>query len=133
MEFRKNEWWGKIIRWNFFDFNCFFPTNPDSIVDITQSFITMKSKVRLSSSSFFMPIIASVFQPTFLCIIRFRKKRDSKNIVSHSINICLSKNKGFKASNFSLSAIKSCEISRVKIWCVKIVMYERNSFHRTGP
>ena len=61
------------------------------------------------------------------------KKKDSKNFVSHSINICLSKNKGFKTSNFSLSAIKSCEISRVKIWCVKIVMYERNSFHRTGP
>ena len=98
-----------------FDFNCFFPTNPDSIVDITQSFITMKSKVRLSSSSFFMPIIASVFQPTFL-YNPISKKKDSKNFVSHSsINICLSKNKGFKASNFSLSAIKSCEISRVKI------------------
>ena len=116
-----------------FDFNCFFPTNPDSIVDITQGFITMKSKVRLSSSSFFMPIIASVFQPTFLCIIRFRKKRLNKHCFTFYYYICLSKNKGFKASNFSLSAIKSCEISRVKIWCVKIVMYERNSFQRTGP
>ena len=68
------------------DFNCFFPTNPDSIVDITQCSITMKSKVRLSSSSFFMPIIASVFQPTFPCIPNPISKQKR---FSNSININL--------------------------------------------
>ena len=67
-----------------FDFNCFFPTNPDSIVDITQGFITMKSKVRLSSSSFFMPIIALVFQPTdFPLYNPIKKKKKTQKTIFH--------------------------------------------------
>ena len=72
-----------------FDFNCFFPTNPDSIVDITQGFITMKSKVRLSSSSFFMPIIASVFSTDFPLYNPISKKKDSQKTLFHILLIGL--------------------------------------------
>ena len=104
----------------FFDFNCFFPTNPDSIVDITQSFIqAWLYNNEIESPTFIIKFFHAYnclsFSTDFPLYNPISKKKDSKNFVSHSINICLSKNKGFKASNFSLSAIKSCEISRVKI------------------
>ena len=54
------------------DFNCFFPTNPDLIVDITQCFITMKSKVRLSSdqrvSNIKLPQMDCLLNNTFMDI-----------------------------------------------------------------
>lgn len=133
MEFRKNEWWGKIIRWNFFWLQLFLSHKPWFDCRYHAELYNNEIESPTFIIKFFHAYNCLSFSTDFPLYNPISKKKDSKNFVSHSINICLSKNKGFKASNFSLSAIKSCEISRVKIWCVKIVMYERNSFHRTGP